>query len=64
MTDEDAMLIRDFCAFLAMQGYLAAGDYHPSEIPEQAYKMADMMIDYRDGKPVAGLPAIQKRRRK
>jgi hypothetical protein len=64
MTEEDAMIMRDFCAFLAMQGYLANGDYHPEEIPERAYEMADSMIEARNKKPTVGLPAIQKRRRK
>lgn len=60
MTDDDAMFVRDLAAFFAMQGLIANGDYHLSEIPASAYKMADDMMEAREGKKV-GLPAIKRR---
>ena len=65
MTQEDKDLLRDMAAFFAMQGYLANGDYHPSEIPRLSYELADAMVEEREHKPLsAGLPSITKRRRK
>lgn len=65
MTEEDKDLLRDVCAFFAMQGYLSNGDYHPSEIPRLSYEMADAMVQEREHTPLtAGLPSITKRRRK
>jgi hypothetical protein len=63
MTNEDEVLLRDLAAFFAMNGLLANGDYHPDEIPAMSYKIADGMVEARDGKK-AGLPAIYKRRSK
>ena len=64
MTQEDKDLLRDMAAFFAMQGYIANGDYYPTEIPRLAYEMADAMVLERDRENAAGLPSITKRRRK
>lgn len=60
MNEEDSMFLRDLAAFFAMQGLIANGDYHLSEIPASAYKLADDMMEARESKKV-GLPAIKRR---
>jgi hypothetical protein len=60
MTDEDQMFVRDLAAIFAMQGMISYGDHFPESIPERAYKMADMMMEAREGKK-AGLPPIKRK---
>jgi hypothetical protein len=58
MTDEDSMFLRDLAAFFAMQGLIA--NYSVEVIPSMAYKLADDMMEAREGKKI-GLPAIKRR---
>lgn len=60
MNEEDSMFLRDLAAIFAMQGYITSGHYSISEIPAAAYKLADDMMEAREGKKI-GLPAIKRR---
>jgi len=55
---------RDVCAMFAMLGWCMNGDFHESEIPSKAWRLADAMLEARDKEPEEGIAVIKKRVRK
>jgi hypothetical protein len=69
MEDKDKEYLRDLAAMFAMNGIIARGGLHPELMPEEAmarrsYELADAMLEAREQKSTAGLPAIKRKRTK
>lgn len=54
--------LRDCFAMFAMLGWAMNGDFHESEIPHKAYRLADAMLEARKPKEV-GIKAVRKTRK-
>lgn len=62
MNDSDKETLRDLFAGLCAMAFIMRG-VRDESVPEQAYNMADSLMDARDP-DVVGLPAIKKRKTK
>lgn len=60
MNDSDKETLRDMFAGMCAMAFIMRG-VPDDAVPEQAYEMADRLMDTRDP-DVAGLPAIKKRK--
>jgi hypothetical protein len=58
--------LRDCFAMFAMLGWAMNGDFHETEIPNKAYKLADAMLEARKAEPEqeVGIVAVKSRRKK
>jgi len=66
MTDQDREYLRDLFAMFAMNGIVSKGinDSIVNKVAENAYVMADAMMEARDPQTTVGLPSIKRRTKK
>lgn len=63
MNDQDKEYLRDLMAMFALNGLIkeANGDYADDAMADLAYSLADAMMEAREPKSKAGLPAIKRK---